>query len=180
MTFRTTRSLVLLFAAFAFALAACGGTLAMSPDIEAEDHVEEEAAHEDSDTSEYTFGAPGHALDAERVIDISANDDFTFSPTRIDVQAGETITFRVVNTGNLPHDFTIGDEATQDDHEAEMIEMVANGEMMMHDDPNAVVIAAGETKEITWVFPEEGTVQIGCHQPGHYAAGMVGEVAVTS
>ena len=61
-----------------------------------------------------------------------------------------------------------------------MAEMMENGETMSHDDPNAVVLAAGETKELTWRFSEAGTVLIGCHQPGHYAAGMTGTVVVDS
>jgi len=190
MTLRKTRSLFLLFAAFAFVLAACGGTPAVSAGSEAEDHGEEDAGHDEAESDhddeaehgaeEFTFGSPADSLEADRTIDITAHDDFTFSPGKIDVIAGETITFRIVNTGSLPHDFTIGDKATQDEHEAEMAEMMANGEMMMHDDPNAVVLAAGEAKEITWVFPDDGTVLIGCHQPGHYAAGMIGEVSITS
>ena len=30
------------------------------------------------------------------------------------MSAGETITFRITNTGSLPHDFTIGDQETKD------------------------------------------------------------------
>jgi uncharacterized cupredoxin-like copper-binding protein len=43
-----------------------------------------------------------------------------------------------------------------------------------------VTIPASGTKELTWVFAEAGTVLIGCHQPGHYAAGMKGQITVQS
>ena len=141
------------------------------------EHSEDEAAHEDET---FVFGEPADAADADRVIEIDANDDFTFGPAEIAVTAGETITFVITNTGNLPHDFTLGDETTQDAHEAEMAEMagMAADEMMGHDDANAVVIAAGETKELTWHFSEAGTIVMGCHQVGHYAAGMKGTIQV--
>lgn len=142
------------------------------------EHSEDEAPHDEA----YTFGEPAHAEDADRVIEIDANDDFTFGPEEIAVTAGETITFVVTNTGLLPHDFTLGDEATQDAHEAEMAEMAEMAGMpadeMAHSDPNAVVVAAGETAELTWHFSESGTILMGCHQPGHYAAGMHGTVQV--
>jgi uncharacterized cupredoxin-like copper-binding protein len=51
---------------------------------------------------------------------------------------------------------------------------------MAHDRANTVTVAAGETKELTWAFTEPGTVLIGCHQPGHYDAGMKGQITVGS
>jgi uncharacterized cupredoxin-like copper-binding protein len=193
MTLKKTSTLVLLFAAFAFVLAACGDTTAVSADNGNDDHVEAEADHDEAEahdeaesdhddeaehgTEEFTFGSPADASDADRVIEVDATDDFTFGPEAIMVSAGETITFVVTNTGNIPHDFTLGDAATQDEHEAEMAEMMAGGEMA-HDDVNAIVIGPGETHDLTWYFSEAGTFIAGCHQPGHYAAGMVGSVNV--
>jgi uncharacterized cupredoxin-like copper-binding protein len=48
-----------------------------------------------------------------------------------------------------------------------------------HDDPNAISLAPGETKELTWRFVEAGTVEYGCHEPGHYEAGMHGEMTIS-
>lgn len=50
--------------------------------------------------------------------------------------------------------------------------------MTMTGEPNAVVLDPGETKEVTWKFTVAGTFLIGCHQPGHYDAGMVGSITV--
>ena len=172
MPFTRTHRLALTLAAASLILASCADDSAPTTTM-MDDHADDHGA-------EFHFGEPGHADEADRVIDIDANDDFTFSPSEITVSAGETITFRITNTGNLPHDFTLGDQETQDAHEAEMVEMMESGEMMMHDDANAVVLAAGETKELTWHFTESGTVLIGCHQTGHYAAGMKGAVTVES
>jgi uncharacterized cupredoxin-like copper-binding protein len=188
--------LVMLFAALAMVLAACGGSStdaivendatataddhADDADAHADDHADDADAHADDHDEGFTFGMPGNAADAARVIEVDANDDFTFGPEQISVSAGETITFVVTNTGVIPHDFTLGDLATQDAHAKEMAEMMATGEMDHHDDPNAVILEAGETKELTWTFTEAGGFYFGCHQPGHYAAGMVGTLGVTA
>jgi uncharacterized cupredoxin-like copper-binding protein len=127
-----------------------------------------------ADAVQSDFGSPGEPADAARTVEIVANDDFSFEPAEVSVAAGETVTFRVVNQGSLIHDFTLGDQATQEEHEAEMAEM----EEMAHDEPNVMTLPAGETKELTWTFPENGTVLIGCHQPGHYDAGMKGEITI--
>jgi uncharacterized cupredoxin-like copper-binding protein len=128
--------------------------------------------------SEFEFGDPMSAASATRVIEITANDDFTFFPSGATVTKGETVTFRVTNDGKIPHDFVLGDEQVQVEHEAEMAEM--DGDMAMHDEPNAFVLDPGETKEMTWHMTADGEVLFGCHQPGHYAAGMKGTVVVSS
>jgi len=135
------------------------------------------AADMDMD-GEFAFGDPMAASDASRTIEITANDDFTFSPASVSVTKGETVTFKVTNSGKIPHDFVLGDDQLQAEHEAEMAEM-AGGDMAMHDEPNAFVLEPGETKEMTWHMTESGEILFGCHQPGHFAAGMVGNVSVT-
>ena len=126
----------------------------------------------------FEFGDPMDAGMATRVIEIDANDDFTFFPAGVAATAGETVTFRVTNTGVIPHDFVLGDEETQTEHEAEMVEM--SGDMAMHDEPNTLALEPGETKEMTWHMTETGDVLFGCHQAGHYAAGMKGTVIVSN
>ncbi len=130
------------------------------------------------ESAEYPFGDPMDASAADRTIEIAANDDFSFSPSSVIVEAGETVTFKVTNTGAIPHDFTLGDSALQDEHEAEMAEM--GGNMEMHDEPNVFSLEPGETKTMTWHFKESGPILFGCHQPGHYAAGMKGSVVINS
>lgn len=124
--------------------------------------------------SEFGFGEPTEAANADRVVEIDTTDELVFIPAELSVTTGETITFRIVNDGTITHDFTLGDEATQEEHAEEMAEMGG----MAHDQPNTVTVAAGETKELTWTFTQTGTVLIGCHQPGHYEAGMKGEILV--
>jgi len=130
-----------------------------------EDHAEE-----------FEFGEPAEASEADRVIELVAMDDFTYTPATIEVAVGEVVTFRATNEGVIAHDFTLGDSHVQDEHEAEMAEMAGE---MMHDEPNAFGLEPGETKEVTWRFTEPRELQIGCHVPGHHAAGMKAEITLT-
>lgn len=50
---------------------------------------------------------------------IAALDSLEFSPSDIDVQKRETVTFVVTNEGDSPHEFTLGDEDFQIAHEQE-------------------------------------------------------------
>jgi uncharacterized cupredoxin-like copper-binding protein len=129
--------------------------------------------------TEFSFGEPALATEATRVIEISSNDDFRFDPDEIEVAEGEVVTFSVTNDGKIPHDFVLGDAAVQDQHEAEMQDMTAD-DPMAHEEPNAFVIDPGETKEMTWRMTRSGEILMGCHQPGHYVAGMKGTVDISS
>lgn len=85
-----------------------------------------------------TFGSPAEPAAADRTIEIATRDSLTFEPAELAVAAGETVTFQIVNNSSLVHDFTLGDQATQDEHEAEMGQ--AGG--MAHDQPNVVTSPA--------------------------------------
>lgn len=158
--------------AFALLAAACGGD------------DTDTAAGENGDSAEvgngdeFSFGEPADADDADRVIEIEADDDFTFDPDVIEVEVGETVTFEVTNIGDLEHDFTLGDEATQEAHAEEMADMDGDMADMDHGDVNAMTLPAGETHELTWKFTEPGDLIIGCHTTGHYESGMHSEVTV--
>jgi uncharacterized cupredoxin-like copper-binding protein len=135
-----------------------------------------------SDATLPAAGGPGDPAKATRTVEIKAGDDLRFQPSQVQAKVGETVTFRVVNVASMEHDFVLGDEKAQSDHEKEMQQMSSdpNHNMAaMGDEPNAIHIAPGATKEITWTFAKAGTVIYGCHEPGHYASGMKGTVTVT-
>ena len=88
------------------------------------------------------------------------------------------MTFEVHNTGQIVHSFVLGDEEAQTEHEAEMQEMSSEGGAMEHSEPNTLDVDPGATSSITWHFTEPGEVLYGCHQPGHYDAGMKGTITV--
>jgi len=85
------------------------------------------------------------------------------------------VTFVVTNIGQITHEFTIGDAHVQDEHEQEMMSM---GGPMGHDEDNAISVAPGQTKELTYTFDMPGMSFAGCHVPGHYPAGMKATITI--
>ncbi|MNG22690.1 Copper binding protein, plastocyanin/azurin family [compost metagenome] len=49
---------------------------------------------------------------------------------------------------------------------------------MAHDDPNTVMLEPGQSAELTWTFSQSTGLEFACNIPGHYQAGMVGNVEV--
>lgn len=137
-------------AAFALLIAACGGT--------------------DDPSSSGT--------DADRTIEVDMVD-IAFEPDTLEVEAGQTIRFVFTNTGEVAHDAFIGDADAQEDHEDEMREDDDGHDGGHGDEPeDAVTVEPGETGELTYTFDQAGTLEIGCHQEGHYAAGMKTRIEV--
>jgi len=65
-------------------------------------------------------------------------------------------------------------------HETEMQAMMNSGEQSMrHLDLNEVELAPGETKTLIWTFTRADSIEYGCHEPGHFAAGRVGHITVS-
>jgi magnesium-transporting ATPase (P-type) len=110
---------------------------------------------------------------ATRTIQVDTTDALRFAPPSLTVGAGETIAFEIRNSGAVPHEFFVGTTDEQIAHEREM----ASG-MPMHDDPSGVDVPAGQTVRLIYTFDEPGTLEYGCHVPGHYAAGMRGTITV--
>lgn len=124
---------------------------------------------------EFGSGQPGDAARASRTVNINMKDALQFEPTSVMANSGETITFRITNTGQLVHEFVLGDKEFQDEHEKEMMGMAGG----MGDEPNTRTVEPGQTEDLTWTFPAKpGTVLYGCHVPGHYAGGMKGTITV--
>ena len=145
-----------------------------------DDDMAEMDDHDGAD-DDFAFGRPADATEADRTIEIHTDNELAFDPDEVTVTAGETITFTITNDGDLPHDFVIGDEAAQEEHGEEMAEMddemTEEGEE--HGDANAVSVPPGETVDLTWTFDgETDGLLYGCHEPGHYDAGMLGEIRV--
>ena len=123
----------------------------------------------------FTFGHPGKADKVDRTIKINALDSMKFSPQKLKIRTGETVRFIVTNQGKLKHELVIGDAKEQKEHAQEMKDMP---NMAMHDDANGVSVEPGQSKTLIWQFNGPGTVELACHEPGHYEAGMVSKVIV--
>ncbi|MDQ4058549.1 MAG: plastocyanin/azurin family copper-binding protein [Actinomycetota bacterium] len=119
-------------------------------------------------------GGAGQAEDADRVIEVEMVDN-AFNPASIDVSSGQTVNFRFKNNGSIAHDAFIGDEEAQQEH-AEAMENESGGHGAHGGE--GIVVDPGDTGEYTYTFDEAGQVLIGCHQPGHYEAGMRSTITV--
>ena len=150
----------------------------------------------------YDFGQPAPAAQATRSIEVVLSD-MSFDPKAIQVKAGETVRFVLVNKGQLLHEFNLGDAAMHASHQQEMLQMqqsgmltptgmkemshdmagmdhAAMGHGMQHDDPNSVLVEPGKTAELTWTFKQATGLEFACNLPGHYQAGMVGKLPTCS
>jgi uncharacterized cupredoxin-like copper-binding protein len=120
------------------------------------------------------IGEPADPDEATRTIEIDAFD-VAFYPESITVDAGKVVTFEVTNTGEAVHEFVLDDAEMQQRHAEEMADMDGH---IAHDEPNSISVEPGETNELTWKFGETTTLEYACHEPGHYGAGMHGELTV--
>jgi uncharacterized cupredoxin-like copper-binding protein len=145
----------------------------------------------------YDFGQPAPAARASRSVEVVMGD-MSFDPKAVDIKAGETIRFVLVNKGQLLHEFNLGDAAMHAAHQQEMLKMQQSGMLtptamkemdhgsmagmdhgMKHDDPNSVLVPPGKTAELTWTFTKATSLEFACNIPGHYQAGMVGKLTVS-
>lgn len=98
--------------------------------------------------------------------------DIGYSTGHVTVPAGKEVTFEFHNTGKVVHEAFLGDDAAQDAHEAEMKAMGSGGMAGMATDAHALTIKPGTTRKLTHTFKAGDRLFIGCHETGHYAAGM--------
>jgi uncharacterized cupredoxin-like copper-binding protein len=126
-----------------------------------------------SAASPSTSSAPSASAAATR-IEVDLTDALKIEPAQMTVAAGVPVTFVVTNTGVTDHEFFLGDEAAQAEHEQEMMEMGGMG----HDEEMGIAVEPGETRELTVTFPETGSILAGCHVAGHYAGGMKAAVEI--
>jgi uncharacterized cupredoxin-like copper-binding protein len=102
---------------------------------------------------------------APRLIAIDMDDTLKFMPDKLVVAKGETITFLLVNSGNVVHEFAVGQA---DKVDADVID----GVLVVEADE----ILAGKVKTLTFTFEGSGPYAFACHQTGHFEAGMRGTV----
>lgn len=121
-------------------------------------------------------GGPVSSVHASRTIELTAHDSMTFEPATIRVSAREVLTFVVTNAGEAVHEFTLGDETMQREHADAIAHMPPD---VHHDFENSVTVQPGHTERLTWRFGEAGTLEYACHEPGHYEAGMRGQMTVS-
>ncbi|MAJ63747.1 MAG: copper-binding protein [Alphaproteobacteria bacterium] len=184
----------------AFLLAVSTGSMALAAGDHAGGHGHGAHGSHGSHSTATDIGKPAAASVATRTIRVTMHDNY-YEPEEITVKAGETVRFIVKNEGTLVHEFNIGTEDMHLAHAPEMQMMVEHGVLLsdridmaaakhmqatmghgMHDEPNSALLEPGKTAQFAWTFPEDGsiTLEFACNVPGHYDAGMVGDLSITA
>ena len=121
-------------------------------------------------------GVPGVAAKVSRTINVDMSDAMRFTPASISAKQGQTIRFKISNSGQLKHEFVLNTDKELKEH----YELMKKFPEMEHAEPNMVTLAPGQTGEVIWQFTKAGKVDFACLQPGHYDAGMKGAVNVAA
>ena len=142
------------------------------------------------------IGEKGDPSKIDRTIEIEMYDNYYY-PTQIDVKKGETIKFIVKNLGELVHEYNIGTREMHIKHQPEMAKLVEHEILLAdkidhekmkkmskkdhslgHSHANSVLLEPNETGEIIWRFSKNISLEMACNMPGHYEAGMVGNINI--
>jgi len=139
-------------------------------------HQAHHTSHHAMEKEQKEWGIGGDASAVTRTIEITMLDTMRFMPDQITVKQGETVRLTVKNTGKLMHELVIGTKQELDMH-AEMMKKHPN---MEHDEPYMAHVSPGKSADIIWNFNRAGQFDFACLLPGHYSAGMVGKINVTT
>ncbi len=131
-----------------------------------------DANHEHKDKP--SFGVPAKAKEVRRVIAIDMNDQFRYTPDKITVKRGQAVKLAVTNSGKIKHELVLGTMDELKEHAALMQKFPG----MEHDEPSMLSLPPGGKGELNWRFTKPGKYYYGCLLPGHFEAGMLGEVVV--
>ncbi|MCE2744279.1 MAG: cupredoxin family protein [Burkholderiales bacterium] len=160
---------------FFSAVLACAALLSGVSNL-AQAHGDKKHGHAPIVKEQKDWGIAGDAENVVRTIDVGMGDDMRFKPGKLEVKEGETIRFRVKNTGKLLHEFVIGTKAENAKHAELMLKFPG----MEHDEPYMAHVDPGKTGEIVWTFNRPGTFEFACLIAGHFQAGMVGTITVAA
>lgn len=120
------------------------------------------------------IGQEGDPKKVTRTIQVDMADTMRFTPANLAVKRGETVRFVVRNGGQVLHEMVLGTSQALAEHAALMRKFPG----MEHADANMAHVKPGTSGEIVWQFTKAGEFQFACLLPGHFEAGMVGQLVV--
>ena len=127
-------------------------------------------------TEEKAFGREGDPKKVSRTVTVDMSDKMRFSPASLTVRQGETVRFVVKNSGKVMHEMVLGTMQELKEH----AELMRKHPGMEHDEPYMAHVAPGKTERIVWQFTKPGEFYYGCLVPGHFDAGMLGKINITT
>ena len=107
--------------------------------------------------------------DDPRLVEVSMDDTLAFMPMEIPVTAGETVRFLLTNAGTVTHEFAVGPKDNVDADEVDGVTVVEADEITAH-----------TLKVLDYTFDGPGPYGYACHEPGHFEAGMKGDIVLSS
>jgi uncharacterized cupredoxin-like copper-binding protein len=117
-----------------------------------------------------TMPAGSPAIHPDCAIAVSVREgDFFVQTGQTAFRVGQPYVFVVTNVGKVQHMFVIEPKGA-------VHQPLLRGKIMAM----AHGIEPGQTITLAWTFAAPGAYQLACHEPGHYEAGMVEAVTVTS
>jgi uncharacterized cupredoxin-like copper-binding protein len=125
--------------------------------------------------AEKPYGRPGDPRKVKRAITLNMSDTMRFFPDNLSVKRGDTVRFRLRNSGELPHELVLG---TMDELKKHAAMMKQNPDMDHHGDVHAAHVKPGATASLVWQFTKPGEFYFACLVPGHFDAGMIGTIVV--
>jgi len=140
-----------------------------------DDHAHDSAPAHD----EHAQPAGPLALVVSRSIEVRMDDQMRFTPSNIEVRAGETIRFVVHNAGKTAHEMVLGSDEEIREHAQAMQQGTGHNDGHSHDSGAAITVPAGHKGELVVKFDQAATLQMACLIPGHYEAGMRGTLRVS-
>jgi len=151
--------------------------VAVSPLAQAHgDAKHEKKAARPISAEETAFGREGDPKRVSRTVSVDMSDQMRFTPAELTIKQGETVRFRVKNSGKQMHEMVLGTMDELKKHAA----MMQKHPGMEHDEPYMAHVAPGKTETMVWQFTKPGEFFYGCLVPGHFEAGMMGKVKVVS
>jgi uncharacterized cupredoxin-like copper-binding protein len=126
-------------------------------------------------TEQKPFGREGDPKQVTRTIEIDMSDKMRFAPAQLTIRQGETVRFRVKNSGKVLHEMVLGTMQELKEH----AELMKKHPGMEHEEPYMTHVAAGKRETMVWHFNQPGEFYYGCLIPGHFEAGMIGKIIVT-
>ncbi|MFJ6322089.1 MULTISPECIES: plastocyanin/azurin family copper-binding protein [unclassified Rhizobium] len=137
-------------------------------------------SHAGGHDEKLAVGEPGDKTKATQTIRVTMKEtedgQMLFAPAVFNVRKGQTVKISIKNAGTVDHEFVLDQEDKILEHKAVMEKFPE----MEHADPNAIRLAAGQSGEIVWKFTKDGQFKFACLVPGHYDAGMHGDVTVAA
>jgi uncharacterized cupredoxin-like copper-binding protein len=97
------------------------------------------------------------------------DDTLQFMPNQIPITQGETVRFLLSNAGTVVHEFAVGPKDKVDADEVDGVTVLEADEITEH-----------KIKVLDYTFDGSGPYGFACHEPGHFEAGMFGDLVLSA